>query len=239
MSGGLTRRAGENVILAAPRVAWMAWECCSWAFAVRRSKRHDLVYFAVPPRSPVLHVATRHGRVPPFARRPRRRAVSAPPRGGSIAVQATPGRARRSDARPARRRRRQGHGPAALPRRSDLPRALRSRLVPQLRGACLSRSLDRSRELRPLRFATHWLAILVVLASVGLRPTVLRFAAAHLARQEWPFLRGLLQVATRWTLGHRPRSCCCRSAPGRSRAHPSTRQVCRCCSSSWHCPFWR
>ena len=50
-------------------------------------------------------------------------------------------------------------------------------------------------------FATNCLAILLVCSTVGLKPTVLRFAAAYLARKEWPMLRGLLQVATRWTIG--------------------------------------
>jgi len=47
-------------------------------------------------------------------------------------------------------------------------------------------------------YATSWLALLLLGSTLGLRPTVLRFAAAYRATAQWPLLRGLLGSATRW-----------------------------------------
>jgi O-antigen/teichoic acid export membrane protein len=50
-------------------------------------------------------------------------------------------------------------------------------------------------------YATSWMAILLLGCSTGLKPTVVRFAAAYSARGEWGLLRGLLQSSTAWTTG--------------------------------------
>lgn len=49
-------------------------------------------------------------------------------------------------------------------------------------------------------YATHWLAVLILLCTLGLKPTLVRFVSAYQARAEWGPLRGLLHSATRWTL---------------------------------------
>lgn len=48
-------------------------------------------------------------------------------------------------------------------------------------------------------YATHWLAVLILLCTLGLKPTLVRFVSAYQARSEWGLLRGLLRSATRWT----------------------------------------
>ena len=50
-------------------------------------------------------------------------------------------------------------------------------------------------------YATSWMAMLLLGCHIGLRPTVVRFAAAYQARAEWGLLRGLLHSATTWTAG--------------------------------------
>ncbi|HKY08582.1 MAG TPA: oligosaccharide flippase family protein, partial [Candidatus Binatia bacterium] len=45
-------------------------------------------------------------------------------------------------------------------------------------------------------YATSWMAILLLGCHIGLKPTVLRFAAAYKARGEWGALRGLLRYST-------------------------------------------
>jgi O-antigen/teichoic acid export membrane protein len=49
-------------------------------------------------------------------------------------------------------------------------------------------------------YATTWMAILLLGCSIGLRPTMIRFAAAYKARGEWGMLRGLTRSATAWTI---------------------------------------
>ena len=48
-------------------------------------------------------------------------------------------------------------------------------------------------------YGTHWLAVLVLPCTLGLKPTLVRFASAYQARAEWGLLRGLLQASWRWT----------------------------------------
>ena len=49
-------------------------------------------------------------------------------------------------------------------------------------------------------YATHWMAILLLLCNVGLKSTLIGFVAAYRARCEWSLLRGLLRSATIWTV---------------------------------------
>lgn len=50
-----------------------------------------------------------------------------------------------------------------------------------------------------LVYATTWMAVLMLGCNLGLKPTVVRFAAAYRAQAEWGLLRGLLRSATLWT----------------------------------------
>ena len=50
-------------------------------------------------------------------------------------------------------------------------------------------------------YATTWMAILILGCTIGLKPTVVRFAAAYRARGDWGSLRGLLSSSTAWTIG--------------------------------------
>ena len=50
-------------------------------------------------------------------------------------------------------------------------------------------------------YATSWMAILILGCNIGLKPTVVRFAAHYLARREWGMLRGLLRTSSWWTIG--------------------------------------
>jgi O-antigen/teichoic acid export membrane protein len=49
-------------------------------------------------------------------------------------------------------------------------------------------------------YATTWMAILLLGCNIGLKPTMLRFAAAYKARGEWGLLRGLVRSTTGWTI---------------------------------------
>ena len=49
-------------------------------------------------------------------------------------------------------------------------------------------------------YATTWMAILLLGCNIGLKPTMIRFAAAYKARRQWGLLRGLLRSATAWTI---------------------------------------
>jgi O-antigen/teichoic acid export membrane protein len=47
-------------------------------------------------------------------------------------------------------------------------------------------------------YGTHWLAVLVLPCTLGLKPTLVRFVSAYQARADWGLLRGLLQASWRW-----------------------------------------
>lgn len=49
-------------------------------------------------------------------------------------------------------------------------------------------------------YAASWMAILLLGCNLGLKPTVVRFAAQYAAQGEWHMLHGLLRTAIRWTV---------------------------------------
>lgn len=49
-------------------------------------------------------------------------------------------------------------------------------------------------------YAPNWMAILLLVCNIGLKPTVIRFVAAYKARGEWGSLRGFLRCSTVWTV---------------------------------------
>ena len=48
-------------------------------------------------------------------------------------------------------------------------------------------------------YATHWMAVLLLLCNLGLKSTLTGFVSAYRAKEQWALLRGLLRRATQWT----------------------------------------